>query len=65
MQIDNLTTTGESGHPDEPFDSDFVFLNTIERTGNSKDIGTAWNVVITMANTQISFKVDTGTATYV
>ena len=52
MQIDNLTTTGESGHPDEPFDSDFVFLNTIEGTGNSKDIGTSWNVVITIANTQ-------------
>ena len=60
MQMDNLTTTGESSHPDEPFDSDFVFLNTIEGNGNSKDIGTSWNVVITIANTQISFKVDTG-----
>lgn len=60
MQMDNLTTTGESSHPDEPFDSDFVFLNTIEGNGNSKDIGTSWNVVITIENTQISFKVDTG-----
>ena len=52
-----LTTT-EFDHPDDTFDPDTVFLNTIN--GDSKDSGTSWNVMITIANTQISFKVDTG-----
>ena len=55
--MDTLTTA-ESDHPDDTFDPDTVFLNTID--GNSKDTGTSWNVMITIANTQISFKVDTG-----
>ena len=55
--MDTLTTT-KSDHPDDPFDPDTVFLNTVDE--DSKDSGTCWNV-ITTANIQISFKVDTGT----
>ena len=57
MQMDTLTTT-ESDHPDDAFVPDIVFLNTVD--GDSKDSGTSWNVMITIAKTQISFKVDTG-----
>ena len=57
MQMDTLTTT-ESDHPDDTLDPDTDFLNTGD--GDSKDSGTSWNVMIVIANTQISFKVDTG-----
>ena len=60
MQMDTLTT-GESDHPDDTFDTYTVFLNTVD--GDSKDSGTSWYVTITVANTQISFKVDTGMRT--
>ena len=60
MQMDTLTTTGESTPPDDPNDSDNVFINKIDGNTDSKDFGTSWNVAITIANTQISFKVDTG-----
>ena len=57
MQMDTLTT-GESVHPDDTLDPDTVFLDTVD--GDSKDSGTSWYVMITIANRQISFKVDTG-----
>ena len=56
MQMDTLTTE-ESDHPDDTFEPDTVFLNTVD--GDSKDSGTSWYVMITITNTQISFKVDT------
>ena len=55
--MDTQTTT-ESDHPDDTFIPDIVFLNTVD--GDSKESGISWNVVITTANTQITFKVDTG-----
>ena len=55
--MDTLTTT-ESDHPGDTLDPDTVFLNTVD--GDSKDSGTSWNVMMAIANTQISFKVDTG-----
>ena len=51
MQMNTLTTT-EFDHPDDTFDPDTVFLNTVE--GDSKDSGTSWNVMIKIANKQIS-----------
>ena len=54
----DTVTTAESDNPDDTFDPDTVFLNTID--GNSKKSDTSWNVMITIANTQIPFKVDTG-----
>ena len=40
VQMDTLTTT-ESDHPDDTFDLDTVFLNTVE--GDSKYSGTSDN----------------------